>query len=349
MRGFQYWGVLVGAGLGIGAIGATGVMHVAGLDVAQKTSGPRPVTLAVAADIGAGASTLASTTRDAETSSKPAVSIKVAQVEPSPSPTPAPPPPKSLFDTSQIVSYYGRPGASIWVWGEGTDAQAIARLKKQAAAYQAVNSEKTVVPALHLVYEVAQQFTADDGLYLVRTDEAEMQRLIQLTADQGMLLFLDLQIGRSSLEAEVQNVLPYLKYPNVHLAIDPEFVTPPGQRPGLDIGTLDCLAINAQLDIIEQVTEQAQIPNKIVIVHQFQDDMLTHKDQLRFDEPRVDTVLLMDGFGAQSGKLSKYDSLIKQAGVKYAGIKLFYKYDTNLFTEQQVEDLDPRPDIIMYQ
>jgi hypothetical protein len=271
-----------------------------------------------------------------------------------PSATPEPPPrdpgPKSLFDTTQIVSFYGHPlSPGLGVLGEGSEEQMLARLKKQAAAYQAVNPGKTVVPALHLIYEVAQQFTLDDGLYLYRTPDALVEHYIELTRQNHMLLFLDLQIGRSSLPAELLKVLPYLREPHVHLAIDPEFVTPPGMRPGLDIGTLDCLSINAAVQTIEKLAEREHLPNKIVLVHQFQDTMLTHKDMLDFSQPRVDVVLNMDGFGDQSGKLSKYDTLVRQYGAKYAGIKLFYKYDLNLLSEQQVENLNPRPNIVVYQ
>ena len=49
------------------------------------------------------------------------------------------------------------------------EGEMLMHLKRQAAAYQAVNTDKTVVPAIHLIYEVAQAATSDDGLYLYRT------------------------------------------------------------------------------------------------------------------------------------------------------------------------------------
>jgi hypothetical protein len=144
--------------------------------------------------------------------------------------------------------------------------------------------------------------------------------------------------------------MPYLQLPFVHLAIDPEFAMPPGERPGEDIGSLDALDINAALDKIEAMMEQQNIPeNKIVVVHQFQETMLTNKEQLDWWEPRVDLVLDMDGFGDQTGKLGRYDTLVREAGARHGGIKLFYTHDVNLLTEQQIEDLVPRPDIIIYQ
>lgn len=345
MRSWSYWSAVVVAGLVIGGAGATGVLHVSGLDAPAKQ---RLQTEPLAADL----SNPAAENNGAAKALRPADggSASPGRQQATPTPVPTPSPPKSLFDDSQIVSYYGHPlAAAMGVLGEGSQDQMIARLKNQVAAYQAVNPDKKVVPALHLIYEVAQALTSDDGLYLYRTEDATVQQYINLTRDNDMLLFLDLQIGRSTLQNELQYVLPYLKYPWVHLAIDPEFVTPPGMRPGQDIGTLDSSDINFALDKVEHLVEQERLPNKIVIVHQFQFDMLTNKEALNFNEPRVDVVLNMDGFGDQTGKLSKYDTLIKQFGAKYGGIKLFYKFDTNLLTEQQVEDLDPRPSVIMYQ
>lgn len=336
MRSVRLWCLLAGGFL-FGLLGASGVLHVAGVDVLGRGGAGRPL------GVGARpAQAPAATPTDATGAPTPAAGT-----------TPAPPdfvPGQSLFATSQIVSYYGHPlSPAMGVLGGGDEQQMLERLKMQAAAYQALNPDQTVVPALHLIYEVAQALTSDDGLYLYRTDDATVRHFIDLTRDQHMLLFLDLQIGRSTLKDELPHVLPYLREPHVHLAIDPEFVTPPGYRPGMFIGTLDCLQVNDALDTIEQLVEAANLPNKIVIVHQFQDEMLANKDQLRFDEPRVDTVLDMDGFGDQSGKLGEYDKLVRQFGAKYAGIKLFYTHDIALLTPEQVEGLTPRPNVIIYQ
>ncbi len=349
MRNWLYWGIVVAAGLVIGGGSATGALHVTGVDRPHRSS---LQTEALAADLTTSAAPRggdrAKESRPADGGGKP----KVAQATPTPEPPPPPPPPpKSLFDDSQIISYYGHPlSGALGALGQGSEDEMIGRLKKQAAAFQAVNPDKTVVPALHLIYEVAQQFTADDGLYLYRTDDETVRHFIQLTQSQGMLLFLDLQIGRSTLARELDYVLPYMKEANVHLAIDPEFVTPPGQRPGLDIGTLDALDINAAIQRVQAQAEQTHLANnKIVIVHQFRDYMLINKDKLDYNQPRVDVVLNMDGFGGQETKIQNYNILVAQDSAKYGGIKLFYKYDVNLMSEQQVEDLVPRPSVIMYQ
>lgn len=318
--------LLLVAGAALGAAGTFTFLHVTGLTAALRGSAP----------------------------SAPQALFPQGPLQPivTDSPTPTPEPAlRSYLAEAQIVSYYGHPASpALGVLGEGDTETMLARLRAQAAAYQALNPEKKVIPALHLIYEVAQANPGPDGLYLYRTDDATVQRYIDLARQNGMLLFLDLQIGRSSLDQELNHVMPYLKLPFVHLAIDPEFAMPPGERPGEDIGSLDALDIDAALARINAMAEQENLPyNKIVIVHQFQDSMLTNKDLLNWWEPRVDLVLDMDGYGDQSGKLGKYNSLINLPAVRHAAIKLFYQHDVALLSEQQVEELQPRPDIIIYQ
>ena len=48
------------------------------------------------------------------------------------------------------------------------------------------------------------------------------------------IVFLDVQIGRSTVAAEVERVRRWLEDPIVHLAIDPEFAWKQSQQPGTD-------------------------------------------------------------------------------------------------------------------
>jgi hypothetical protein len=47
--------------------------------------------------------------------------------------------------------------------------------------------------------------------------------------------------------------------------------------------------------------------------------------------PGIELVLNMDGFGSQSLKRTSYRAVMRQFGLPYAGFKLFYHQDTNLF------------------
>ena len=45
-------------------------------------------------------------------------------------------------------------------------------------------------------------------------------------------MFLDIQIGHSTVAAELEPLIPFLQRPYVHLALDPEFAMKIGGVPG---------------------------------------------------------------------------------------------------------------------
>ena len=268
-----------------------------------------------------------------------------------PTPVPTPPPPRSVFETQQIVAYYGNPySATMGILGEYEDKQALVqRLRAQAAAHQALNPERTVVPALHLIYAVAQARPGADGMYLIHMPDEMVEEFIELTRREGMLFFIDLQNGRADPVAETKRVLHWLRHEHVHLAMDPEFTLDPGENPQEYIGSLDGLTINQIQDLLQQVALENRIGNKIFLVHQFRPDMITNKPLIAKDRDRVDVLINMDGWGPPPGKLSKWEAHIINEPVEYAGIKLFYRWDKPLLTEAEVQGLLPRPNYIQYQ
>lgn len=260
-----------------------------------------------------------------------------------------PPPPMSVLDAYRIISYYGHPQAtSMGVLGEGPPEAVYERLTRQAAAYAAADPERPVKLAFHFIYAVAQADPGPDGLFLRYTEDALVRSYINFTRDHNMLIFLDLQNGRADLEQEVQQVLPYLHEPHVHLAIDPEFTMPPGKRPGINIGSVTGAQVNRVQEVLQGFILEHRLGNKILIVHQFLDEMVWDKESIAsFD--RVDLVFDMDGFGGADAKRSKYYRYAVPPPGEYQAIKLFYQWDTDLMSPTSVLSLDPMPDIIIYQ
>ncbi len=105
--------------------------------------------------------------------------------------------------------------------------------------------------------------------------------------------------------------------------------------------------MNGALDRLEALITAKRLPSKILIVHQFRLDMLPDKAKIR-SGPLVDVVLVMDGFGSQTLKRSSYRAVMRQP-LAYAGIKLFYRQDTNLFSPPEVLSLTPAPVVVIYQ
>jgi hypothetical protein len=223
----------------------------------------------------------------------------------------------------------------------------IARLAARARQYERVDG-KPVQPAIHLIASVAQAAPGPDGLYRARTATAVIEEYADLAAAHRMLLILDLQVGRSSVPAEVETLRSILRRSHVHLALDPEFAMGPGQRPGQQLGSLDADAINEAIGLLADVATAEDLPNKVLIVHQFAESMITRKDAIR-DDPRVDVAVVMDGFGGRGIKIRHYHRFVRDEPVEFAGIKLFLEHDTDVLAPEDVLDLEPVPDVIIYQ
>lgn len=269
---------------------------------------------------------------------------------PTPSPTPDPErcgpavDAEYLADT-HIVSYYGNPyTAQMGILGELEPPLLISELLARADAYDQLNGPKNVRPALHIVYGTAQAEPGNSGLHLLYVDDDTMREYVDLACEHGLLVFIDLQIGRSTVEAEVERSLEWLEEPHVQLAIDPEFAMPPGEIPGESIGTVDAVDINAAQSIVSELVEEHGLSDKIIIVHRFLDEMITRSELIE-DVERIHLVIDMDGFGPAHVKQTKYGWYAEPA--EYSGIKLFFKHDTPLMSEAEVLELNP--DVIIYQ
>ncbi|MGH2347879.1 MAG: hypothetical protein ACRDFT_00270, partial [bacterium] len=246
---------------------------------------------------------------------------------------------------NQILSYYGNPYVSaMGILGELEPEELVLRLKAHAELYDGLNGPRGVQPALHLVYASAQPESGEDGLHLIFVDRRTLERYIDLACKHGLLIFLDNQIGRSDVETEVRDILLYLDQPHVHAALDPEFAMLPGDIPGDAIGTMDAAEINAAQSALQQLVEERGLPDKMLIVHQFTDGMVTNGELIQ-DFPRVQLVIDMDGFGPAEIKQVKFGWYAAPA--EHSGIKLFFKQDTPLMSEADVLGLDP--DVIIYQ
>ena len=254
----------------------------------------------------------------------------------------------SVLDTQLLVTWYGNPRSTgMGILGERTGAARSGGLRDQAAAFQA-HTSKTVVPAYELVAVVAQCTAGNDGKWRRRETRDVIQALLDDARANGFKLILDIQPGRSTVAAEVAAMREWLVQPDVYLALDPEFAMGDCEVPGREIGQMAASEVNAALTALEQIIAEHHLPPKVLIVHQFRRDMLPDKSQIQAS-PTVDVVLNMDGFGSQSLKLASYNTVMKQGALEFAGIKLFYKQDTNLYSPKQVMALTPRPSVVIYQ
>jgi hypothetical protein len=259
-------------------------------------------------------------------------------------------PAQGLFADHRIVSFYGNPLAKqMGILGEIPSDQMLAKLKEQIAAYNDKDPSRTFVPALELVTPAAQGAPGEDGLYRARMKPEVIEQVANWAEANNALLILDVQIGLSTIPEEVEALLPYLKRPYVHLALDPEFAIPSGHIPGEVVGTLDAAAIDGAVRTLSELVASEHLPPKVLVVHRFTDSMITHAWAITHADPNVQIVVTMDGFGPPPLKLAQYRAYVHDQGIQFSGIKLFYHHDVPLLTPGQVLALEPTPDLIIYQ
>ncbi len=253
----------------------------------------------------------------------------------------------SVLSNSLLVSWYGTPLTPLMgVLGRYSGDELATRLQQQVDAYASLTNKK-VVPCYELIAVVAQGSAGTDGMWRRREDHAVIDSMLAQARAHGFRLILDVQLGQSRVEDELENLRPYLVQPDVYLALDPEFDMDPGQAPGQQIGHTVSGEVNYALGFLESIVRENQLPPKVLIVHQFRLSMLPDKEKIG-RSPLVDLVLDMDGFGPQSVKLESYQAVMAKP-LQFAGIKLFYQHDPDLFTPAQVMGLNPVPSVVIYQ
>ena len=168
------------------------------------------------------------------------------------------------------------------------------------------------------------------------------------------IVFLDIQVGLSTIQDELPLLEKYLKMPQVHLAIDPEFSMKNGQRPGFEyVGTYDAKDINYVIDYLAKIVDENNLTPKVLVVHRYRQDMITNYQLIKI-VPEVQIVMHMDGWGPKDHKLASYTKYIYKEPVQFTGFKLFYKNDlwkpsTGMMTPEEILKLTPSPIYIQYQ
>lgn len=256
----------------------------------------------------------------------------------------------SVLDNQIVVAYYGRPSSTkMGILGEQGLDESKKLLDETVETWQAVAGGKTVVPAFHLIYAACFP-DASVGVLTPST----VQKYIDFAARNNMLIILDHQLGGMTVTDAVGSMLPWLKYPNVHLAIDPEWKT---ANPGVELGTISAAEVNQAQQMMENYLESEHLPGKrMLILHQFHAKMISNRDAVRSDFARVDLVHHADGFGPPQLKLDTYKFLATMKNLPVKGFKLFLPkswktkgMDIPLLTPAQVMALDPPPAYISYQ
>ena len=272
----------------------------------------------------------------------------VGEVEPAP-----PPPPelprggRRIFPDHTVVAFYGAPQTEeLGALGVGTPAAAARRLQRQARPYR--RAGRPVLPAFELIATIVQAAAGEDGDYSERQTPRTVRRYLRAARARRALLILDIQPGRAPFMREVRAFRRFLEEPDVSVALDPEWSMASGQLPGQQIGSTDAETVNRVSRYLSRIVRAGDLPQKLLVVHRFTQDMIRGDDRLERHRGVALTVNV-DGFGNRANKISKYREFTRGRRDRHHGFKLFYEEDTNLMTPRQVLRLRPRPELIVYE
>ncbi|MBG6184646.1 hypothetical protein IWX65_002624 [Arthrobacter sp. CAN_A214] len=258
---------------------------------------------------------------------------------------------QTVFPGRRMIALYGHPsGGSLGVLGEqGIDAS-IQRAKDTAALY-APHSPEPVIPAFEIITTVASAEAGADGNYSTESRIEDLESWVDAAGKAGVYVVLDLQSGGSSFPDQAKLYEDLLKRPHVGLALDAEWRLAPGQRPLDQIGTVDAAEINETSQWLADLTRTNTLPQKLLILHQFNLGMISNRDAIDVSHSELAISLHADGHGTPGEKLDTWNVLRKGLQPQiWMGWKNFYDEDSPTFTpEQTFTNVEPTPWFVSYQ
>ncbi|MCL2209033.1 MAG: hypothetical protein FWC19_03255 [Treponema sp.] len=255
----------------------------------------------------------------------------------------------SLLLNYDILAYYGHPNSrNMGILGRYTMEELDEKLTALAVEYEEAGGKK-IKKAFYIIYGTVWP-RGDIGI--LREDR--LLPYIEYGLENDFLVFIDHQIGRYDPIDSLKRILPWLKYPNVHLALDPEWRT---DKPMEDFGYMTGEEINTAQRVMEDYIIENDIPGeRMLVIHQFNRHMILNRQTVNTDFDRVRLVHCMDGIGSPAMKKDTYAFNALAANMPIKGFKLFYDFgipgagvDKPLMSPSDVYALNPRPVVIMYQ
>lgn len=260
----------------------------------------------------------------------------------------------AILPYKRIVAYYGNLySKKMGILGEYPPKEVWKKLNAEVKSWEKADPKTPVQPAIHYIATVAQGAAGKNGKFCMRMPNKQIDSALAIAKMGDAIVFLDIQVALSNLQTEVPVLEKYLKMPNVHLGIDPEFSMKDGSKPGKKIGTMDANDVNYCTEYLAKIVRENNLPPKILIVHRFTQGMIRNYRDIKL-HPEVQIVMNMDGWGAPYLKHSTYQRYIYREPVQFTGFKLFYKNDLKnpphvMLTPADLMKLKPQPIYIQYQ
>lgn len=249
------------------------------------------------------------------------------------------------------VALYGTPSTgALGVLGEQPIEQTITRAEEHAGWYADLVDEP-VVPTHEIIVTVASEGPGGDGNYSNELPVSEIEPLVDLAAEHGHYVVLDLQPGRTDFRTQAEIYEELLLRPNVGLALDPEWRLGPDEVHMTRIGHVEASEVNDVVDYLADLTREHQLPQKVLVLHMFQTRMIPDVEQVDRSRDEVAVLIHADGQGTQGDKQATWRALHQHApSFELWGWKNFYDEDAPMLSAEDTMGLvSPDPDFISYQ
>ena len=210
-------------------------------------------------------------------------------------------------------------------------------------------TDDVVVPGFEIIASVASAGPGEDSMYSWRLDPESLRPWIEAAQEAGVYVVLDLQPGRQDFLTQAQYYESLLLYPNVGLALDPEWRLAPDQVHLRQIGSVGIDEVNAVGDYLAGLVREHGLPQKMFVLHQFMLRMISERERLAFHD-ELATVIHVDGQGSQGAKQGTWRA-IREGAPEFVhwGWKNFYDEDVPMLDPAGTFAVEPRPDLITYQ
>ncbi len=254
----------------------------------------------------------------------------------------------SVFPRYRLVGFSGGPGSAAFGRLGIGDLDARGREIEQLAGEYAAGREP--LPVFELITVVALPRPGADGLYRARIEPDVIRDYLAAARRHRALLLLNVQPGRADFLDEVKALEPWLRQPDVGLALDPEWAVGEGQVPGRVFGRTTGAELDRVARWVSDLVIANRLPDKVVVVHQLSPQVLREQQGLQ-PHYGVTMVKSVDGIGSREAKTSTWQRLVHgMPPVLHPGFKLFYDEDAKpLMTPAEVLALDPQPEYVLYE
>ncbi|MGC0251675.1 hypothetical protein [Pseudactinotalea sp. Z1748] len=257
---------------------------------------------------------------------------------------------QEVFGGKRYIALYGHPVTPLLgILGEQGTEETIDLAAEYAERYTGL-TEDQVIPALEIIVTVASTGAGEDGMYSNAWPSETFIPLIEAAEEAGQYVVLDFQPGRNHFVDQIQRYEDLLAYPHVGVALDPEWRLLPDQVHLSQIGHVEAEEVNEVVDYLAEFVIEHDLPPKMLILHQFQIQMIRDRDQVDTARPQVAVLIHADGQGPVPSKFDTWNALHRDApeGIAW-GWKNFIDEDSPMMTPEQTYDVEPVPEFVSYQ